>query len=321
MFISRQPLRVSLVGGGIDFPEHFKDNYVATLGFSINRYVYTQFSWQVPIFENRYRLGFSKASYHEQLDDISNPLVREIYKYFNISNHCEVQTLSDLPNTSGLGGSSSFCLGLLDILNHTYNLNLSISERIQLAVELERKSNNFRGGVQDQYHIGNPGLKLIEYFGLDDVRTKDLSLVDEIDFFKSCALIYEKKPSKLLEGTKNRGIGARGLTPDILTKMSELCEQAGLVTRKKNLLKNDLRFLFVKSCELKRSYDNTYLKNSLTEYFTNVGIKSWKYCGAPGSNSIFILENPETINYLKKRFELEYHFINIKFGYPHFIEI
>lgn len=321
MYISRQPLRVSLVGGGLDFPEYFQDNYVATLGFSIDQYVYTQFSWQVPIFKHKYRLGFSQATYHEELAEISNRLVKEIYTHFNIKDHCEVQTLSDLPNVSGLGGSSSFCLGILDIFNRSLNLNLSMDKIVRLAVEIERRSNNFSGGIQDQYHIGNPGLNLIEYAVSNRVRVRDLSIVDEANFFESCVIIFERDQSTAGTGRINRGIGSSGLPTDIVQKMSKLCELAEVMSRKKRLSTNDLRLLFQASCRLKRTYDKTHSVNPLTEFLMSKGIDGWKYCGAPGSNSIFLLESPEIIEQLQKCFNLQYHFVSLNFGFPKFVEL
>ena len=40
MIISKTPLRVSLFGGGTDFPEYFNRKKASVIGGSINKYVY-----------------------------------------------------------------------------------------------------------------------------------------------------------------------------------------------------------------------------------------------------------------------------------------
>ena len=40
MIISRTPLRVSLFGGGLDYPEWFNNNSTNVINFAINQYIY-----------------------------------------------------------------------------------------------------------------------------------------------------------------------------------------------------------------------------------------------------------------------------------------
>jgi D-glycero-alpha-D-manno-heptose-7-phosphate kinase len=40
MLVSKTPLRISLFGGGTDFPEYFNNKKTFIVGGSINKYVY-----------------------------------------------------------------------------------------------------------------------------------------------------------------------------------------------------------------------------------------------------------------------------------------
>ena len=58
MFLSKTPLRVSLFGGGSDFPEYFRDSPGAVLGSTINRYIYTAVLPISDIAEQKYRISY-----------------------------------------------------------------------------------------------------------------------------------------------------------------------------------------------------------------------------------------------------------------------
>ena len=44
MIISKTPLRISLFGGGSDFPHYYKNFKSEVIGFALNRYNYILFS-------------------------------------------------------------------------------------------------------------------------------------------------------------------------------------------------------------------------------------------------------------------------------------
>jgi len=317
MYISRQPMRISLLGGGLDFPEYFSKTYVATLGFTINYFVYTSFSSQLPIYKSKYRIGFSQPSYHETIDTIQNPLIQCIYEYFGLSEPCEVQTLSNLPSAAGLGGSSSFCLGLLNILNAKMKYSLGQDKILELAIRFERQANRNSGGVQDQSHIANPGLNFICY---SDPQVVKVEMSDFDLFFRSCALVFEKnKPPQGVKGL--RGIGSKGLSKKTAERISSLAREASSIAGHGAVETGILRDLFIEACKIKLSYEQSYPNNALTKYLQSEQIEGWKYCGAPGGNAIFVFEDPETISRLKALFGDDYYFADLKFGFPSLYEI
>ena len=320
MFVAKVPLRISLLGGGLDFPEYLDNFFVATLGFTINQYVYTSFKLQYPLYGVKFRTGFSNPGYYKSVAEIENPLVKEIFQYFKIDQHCEIQTLSDLPSSSGLGGSSSFCVGLLMILNRLFDKKISQRDLIDLAIKLERQSNNFMGGFQDQYHVGNEGLNLIRYQNDKHAEISNISGGDIDTFAQSCTLAFLKNPSANTVGNR-RGIGAKGLQRDISGALSKLCEQAYKKNKTGELSKGYIKSLFEEACDIKRLYDPTYEKNLITNYLEENNIRSWKYCGAPGGNAIFIFEDLYKIEKIKKDLRDDTYFVPLNFGSPRLLEV
>jgi D-glycero-alpha-D-manno-heptose-7-phosphate kinase len=59
MIISRTPFRVSLFGGGSDYPKWYREHGGAVLGFAINKYCYISIRPLPPFFEHRHRIVYS----------------------------------------------------------------------------------------------------------------------------------------------------------------------------------------------------------------------------------------------------------------------
>lgn len=151
MIISMTPVRVSFLGGGTDYPEHFNQHGGATLGTSIDKYIYITVSHLTAFFDHRIRVGYSKTELTATIDDIQHPSVRECLRFMGIEGGIEINIVSDLPARSGLGSSSSFTVGLLHAL-HAFKGEMVSKEQLAAeAVYVEREMIQERVGVQDQY--------------------------------------------------------------------------------------------------------------------------------------------------------------------------
>ena len=78
MIISRTPFRISLFGGGTDYPAWFRENGGAVLGTAINKYSYISVRKLPPFFEHRFRIAYSRLEYVREIDEIVHPVVREV---------------------------------------------------------------------------------------------------------------------------------------------------------------------------------------------------------------------------------------------------
>src|SRR5260370_743284 len=73
MFVSvRTPLRVSLFGGGTDYPAYFHRSPGAVLGFTIDKYIYISALPLTATVDYRYRLSYSKIENVDSVDDIEH---------------------------------------------------------------------------------------------------------------------------------------------------------------------------------------------------------------------------------------------------------
>ncbi|HJN24093.1 MAG TPA: kinase, partial [Rhodospirillales bacterium] len=78
MIISRTPYRVSLFGGGSDYPAWYREHGGTVFGFSINKYCYISMRELPPFFEHRHRIVYSAIELVNDIADIQHPAVRAI---------------------------------------------------------------------------------------------------------------------------------------------------------------------------------------------------------------------------------------------------
>lgn len=173
MILVRAPMRVSLFGGGSDHPEHFLTHGGAVLGMAIDKYVYVGVKRMppgqigvggVPI---RYRVQYSHVDDCVRADDVQHPAVRAALRYLaalGIDEPTEFHCFADLPGRSGLGGSSSFAVGLLRALQAHYRLACDGAESLaREALSFERHLIQEAGGFQDQIFAALGGIQHIRF--------------------------------------------------------------------------------------------------------------------------------------------------------------
>jgi len=163
VIISRTPYRLSLFGGGTDFPEWFHQHGGAVLTTTINRYCYVSLRRLPPFFEHRNRVVYSKVETVQDIDEISHPVVRSVLQHEELRDGVEIHYDGDLPARSGVGSSSAFTVGLLHCVRQLQGKETSSWELGQKAVEIERKVLGEPGGVQDQYACAVGGVNVFHF--------------------------------------------------------------------------------------------------------------------------------------------------------------
>lgn len=175
MIVTRAPLRIPLGGGGTDFPSYYLKYGGYILGFAIDKYVYVVFHDTI---DGKIRLKYSKNEIVEDVDKLENRVAAEALKTYGMTKGVEIATFSDVSESSGLGGSSSFCVALVVALRHKLGLSLNKYEIFQSAYDIERVKARQPGGIQDQLFaslggawsatLGEdpPRLKMIDLSGL-----------------------------------------------------------------------------------------------------------------------------------------------------------
>src|SRR5579859_3148675 len=114
MIITRTPLRISLAGGGTDFPDFYRAEEGAVLSTAIDKFVYVIVKER---FDDQIYVGYSKKEICRHIDEIQHDLVREAMRKTGVSSGIEITMMADIPSEgSGLGSSSSLTVGLLNAL-------------------------------------------------------------------------------------------------------------------------------------------------------------------------------------------------------------
>ena len=60
MIISKTPFRISLIGGGTDFPSYYNHNDGLVIGGTINKYCYVTARFLPDVFNYKHRIVWSK---------------------------------------------------------------------------------------------------------------------------------------------------------------------------------------------------------------------------------------------------------------------
>jgi D-glycero-alpha-D-manno-heptose-7-phosphate kinase len=173
--ITRTPLRVSLFGGGTDYPGYFQRRPGAVLGFAINKYIYVSVLKLGAYVDYRYRLSYSKVEHVEHIEDIEHPVVREAMKYYGWDEPADFSFQSDLPASAGLGSSSAFTVGFISALSHLMNMPRTPMELARHAIHIEQVLLNEKVGVQDQMHAAFGGIHRFDFHG-DDFRATPIAI-------------------------------------------------------------------------------------------------------------------------------------------------
>ncbi|MGY3494943.1 GHMP family kinase ATP-binding protein [Bradyrhizobium sp. USDA 4502] len=161
MIISRTPLRMSFVGGGSDLPSFYERFGGAVLSTAIDKYVFVTCN---PKFDNGIRVAYSKTEEVESVDNIEHRLVREAMKLLKIDGGVEITTIADVPSRgTGLGSSSSFTVGLLNVLYAFRGSYASAGTLGAQSCEVEIDLCGEPIGKQDQYAAAFGGMNLIEF--------------------------------------------------------------------------------------------------------------------------------------------------------------
>ncbi len=160
---TKTPLRIGLFGGGTDLPEISDKIGGAVLNFTIAQFVYVTVKQHSGLFHEKYRLQYSSTERVDSLELIENDIIRETLKYFDIRQPLIINTLSDMPASSGLGGSSSFTVGLVNALNRLFDLKVSKTSLAETAFTIERSIKGSTVGRQDAYAAAFGGFNLLEF--------------------------------------------------------------------------------------------------------------------------------------------------------------
>lgn len=276
MIISQTPLRMSFVGGGSDLPAFYRRHGGAVLSTAIDKYVYVSINRK---FDGGIRLAYSKTEEVQSINDIEHELVRAAFGMRGMRGGVEITTTADIPSRgTGLGSSSTFTVGLLNVLaayqgHHVSPEDLAIGS---CEIEIERCGQPI--GKQDQYAAAYGGLNLIEFHSDDTVSVSPV--------------IMRRDLKDLLE--QRIVVFYTGITRSASAILANQSAETGSDTAKQAALKRMVELTYQLRDELGRGNidsfghildENWALKKSLTAGISSSEIDDW-YARAIGAGAL-----------------------------------
>jgi D-glycero-alpha-D-manno-heptose-7-phosphate kinase len=189
MIISRTPLRVSFVGGGTDLPSFYRQFAGAVLSMSINKYVYL--SMHDYFQEEGYILKYSQVEHPKTLNEIQHRIIKQVFSDMNIRG-IDFNSSADVPAGTGMGSSSAFTVGLLNLCNAYTGRYISRSKLAELACDIEINKLGEPIGKQDQFGCALGGINFIRFLPDDTVihETVPLTMAQKSQLESNLALFY-----------------------------------------------------------------------------------------------------------------------------------
>lgn len=163
MIVTRTPYRVSLIGGGTDYPAWYETHGGAVLATTINRYCYVSARYLPPFYDHHSRIVYSRTELVVSNDAIEHPAVRGVLQYLGITRGVEIHHHGDLPGRSGIGSSSAFVVGLLHALQALESQPPDKLALARQAIAVEHDVLHESVGCQDQVLAALGGLLRIEF--------------------------------------------------------------------------------------------------------------------------------------------------------------
>lgn len=176
MIISRTPFRISLFGGGTDYPAWYREHGGEVLATTINKYCYLTCRYLPPFFEHSYRIVWSKIERCSSVDEITHPAVREILRSMKIERGVEIHHDGDLPARAGIGSSSAFTVGLLRALKALQGSMISKEQLAKEAIWMEQECLRETVGSQDQVLAAHGGFNHLVFHTNGEIDVNPVTL-------------------------------------------------------------------------------------------------------------------------------------------------
>ncbi len=178
MIITQTPLRISLAGGGTDFPEFFLQHGGAVLSMAIDKYVYVIAKER---FDDQIYINYSRKEIVDSVEEIKHDLIREAMRKTGLTRGVEITTLADVPSEgSGLGSSSSITVGLLNCFYAYKGIQVAAEQLAKEAAEIEIDILGRPIGIQDHYIAAYGNLHVFEFQRGGDVRVERLEVSEAV---------------------------------------------------------------------------------------------------------------------------------------------
>ena len=297
MIISKTPLRISFAGGGTDFRSYYKHNrYGAVLSTSIDSYIYISVKKQTSLFQEKYRLNYSETELVDDVNDIKNPIIRECLKYLKIDDQLYISTIADAPASTGLGSSSTFCVGLLNALYKFKGEVVSAGRLAEEAAHIECDILNRPMGKQDHYAAAYGGLNYIRFYNDETVTIRPLNMMsNNLKKFSGSIAMFWTGMTRSSESVLKEQDEKNSTNEEILHKMKDQALELSKILSEPEFKIKDVGNLLNQGWKYKKNLASKITNPSIDEWYTKAlkhGALGGKISGAGGGGFLSLIADP-----------------------------
>lgn len=191
MLISRSPLRVSFLGGGSDYPEHYLKYSGAVLGFAISESTYVSgIKIEPELAGHNFKISYREVEEVQAISGIAHAPFRHALEKIDIEPGWEFSVSANLPAHTGLGSSSSFLVATLSLIHRIKNIQISKETLVKLSNQIERNDLNQLSGIQDHLFASYGGGFLAEInsngsFEILPIKNESLKILESSTYLIS----------------------------------------------------------------------------------------------------------------------------------------
>jgi D-glycero-alpha-D-manno-heptose-7-phosphate kinase len=298
---SKTPLRVSLFGGGTDYPAYFERHRGAVIGFTINKYIYISALRLGNYVDYQYRLSYSKLEMVDDASHIQHPVVRALIRRYNSTSAMDFSVQADLPASAGLGSSSAFTVGFINLLSRLQGMPRTKLELAREAIFVERNLLDEQVGVQDQMHAAFGGFNRFDFASNAPftIRPLDIRGADIKSLTDWMVLVYtdvKRRATEVVEeqmtNTSMRKIDAN------LSNLLGFVDvaQAILERERGDKLPIELARLLHDSWQIKKRLSTKFSSDEIDDLYDRciqLGALGGRLCGAGGGGFLFMIVPPD----------------------------
>jgi D-glycero-alpha-D-manno-heptose-7-phosphate kinase len=273
MLLGKVPLRLSMGGGGTDIASFYSTEGGFWTSAAISLYVRLTVNRR---WSHHWIVKYSnKVQMVETTDEIEHNIIRESLKFLKTTEWLkgkglEMNIISDVPGSSGLGVSGAITVNLLQILHTMKGDNLPRKELAEEAYYVEHElCGSTATGKQDQYIAAFGGITSFEVTrsGYVDVYSLDLDSRAIFELNENLVLFGTGlvRPKSAEETLRDQGFSAGNGKK--LSKQEYLCriKEIGLEQRQAMQTGNSHRFgeLLDEHWEAKKLYSNHTVNSAI----------------------------------------------------------
>jgi D-glycero-alpha-D-manno-heptose-7-phosphate kinase len=295
--VTRTPLRVSFAGGGTDLADFYERDYGAVFSTAIDKYIYVTVKRHSELFNEPIRINYSSTELVESLDAIKNNIARESLRLLKVDPPIYISTVGDLPASTGLAGSSSFAVGLLNALHAYRGERVAPGQLAEEATHIEINVLKEPIGKQDQYAAAFGGLNFFRFnpgggVTVEPVRVRNTFLDDLFDHvLMFWTGIQRDASSVLIEQKKNTESKL-----DFLKKMRDHAHRLHQLAAAGGFDPVAFGSILDESWLLKRQLASTISNPIIDRAYTRArqaGAEGGKICGAGNGGFLLFIVRPE----------------------------